>query len=83
VTKAIGHGGASVAPTVREIDLEPDDALLACTDGLHGVVPDDVIASMLGAPPAQACGELLAAALAHGSRDNVTAVVVRVATERA
>jgi serine/threonine protein phosphatase PrpC len=79
VTKAIGHGGADVTPTVREIPLEPGDVLLACTDGLHGVVPDDAIASMLAtAPPAQACGELLAAALEHGSRDNVTAIVVRV-----
>lgn len=79
VTKAIGHGGTYVEPTVRELPLQPGDVLLACTDGLHGVVDDDEIAFILStSSPEDACEQLLATAIDHDSRDNVTAVVVRV-----
>jgi protein phosphatase len=52
--------------------------LLLCSDGLCGVVPREQLAAMLAAPgPAQqAADNLFEAALAAGSEDNITAVVV-------
>jgi serine/threonine protein phosphatase PrpC len=60
--------------------LHLGDRLLLCSDGLTGAVPDEVIALTLARfPEPQACAARLEElALERGSRDNVTAVVVRV-----
>jgi len=58
------------------------DTYLLCTDGLVGMIEEDHISDLL-APgleqaPAALAERLVAAALANGGRDNVTAVVVQV-----
>jgi protein phosphatase len=66
-----------------EIALEPDDLLVLCSDGLHGALSRDDLMSRLrqarrdGAPCEALAEELVELALANGTRDNVTAVVVR------
>ncbi len=62
------------------LELRPGDRLLACTDGLYRFVEDEDLADTLRAVPEPAGGAraLLARALAQGSDDNVTALVVRV-----
>lgn len=53
--------------------LAPDDVLVLCSDGLHGLVPDDRIADIAGRlPPLEACQELIAQALRAGGHDNVS-----------
>jgi protein phosphatase len=55
---------------------------LLCSDGVTKAVPDDVLASLLpeaGADPARA---LIEHAMAAGSRDNVTAIVIDVLAEQ-
>jgi protein phosphatase len=55
------------------------DALLLCSDGLHGVLADDELARLLeGRPAAEACRALLDAANARGTPDNLSASVLRV-----
>ncbi|MBW2064477.1 MAG: serine/threonine-protein phosphatase [Deltaproteobacteria bacterium] len=56
------------------------DRFLLCSDGLHGVVPDDAIKEILASSPEVevACGRLLAEALGRGGRDNVTVMVIQV-----
>jgi serine/threonine protein phosphatase PrpC len=64
---------------VQEIAFEPDAALLLCSDGLHGSVPDPLIAEILrrnAAIEAQA-QELVDQALARGATDNITVILVR------
>jgi len=53
--------------------------LLLCSDGLHGVVNDDAIATLLRQPGSveEIASELVERALSSGSTDNITAVVVR------
>jgi serine/threonine protein phosphatase PrpC len=59
--------------------LRAGDRLLLCTDGLHGSVTDAEMARALGGrTPADACGELIALALARGGEDNITAAIVLV-----
>jgi serine/threonine protein phosphatase PrpC len=60
--------------------LRPGDLLLLCTDGLTGVVDDRRIADALReVPQPAACAEVLVErAIAHGSTDNITAMVVRI-----
>jgi protein phosphatase len=64
---------------VLERDLSGDETLLLCSDGLHGVVPPDTLRDVLASDQdLQAVAQsLIAAALNHGSRDNITALVVR------
>ena len=73
--------GTDMAPTVGVLDLEADDALLLCTDGLTNHVPDERIAERLaGAQGAEeSCRALVDDALAGGGRDNVTVIVARFA----
>jgi PPM family protein phosphatase len=62
---------------VAEHPLAGGERLLLSTDGVHGVVADSHLERMLraGADPAAIARDLVAAALACGSRDNCTAVV--------
>ena len=57
-----------------------DAHLLLCSDGLSDVVPDDTLRRFLAAErrPAGAASRLVMAALASGTRDDVTAVVADV-----
>lgn len=78
LTMALGIEGMVRVPTAL-LDPQPGSTLLLCTDGLHGPVNDETIASVLARnDPAAALGEaLVGAALEAGGPDNVTAVVVR------
>jgi serine/threonine protein phosphatase PrpC len=62
---------------VAERPLAGGERLLLSTDGVHGVVGDPHLEWMLraGADPAAIARNVVAAALACGSRDNCTAVV--------
>jgi PPM family protein phosphatase len=52
--------------------------LLLCSDGLWGMLSDDVIQGVLAAAssPQDACVALIAAANEAGGRDNITALVI-------
>jgi protein phosphatase len=76
ITRAVG-----VDPVVEvdllEEELQPDDLWLICSDGLHGMVEDEEICSILsGQEPEAACERLLARALENGGYDNVTFVLL-------
>ncbi len=76
LAQALGTTGR-VQPVITDVPLQEGDRILLCSDGLHGPVSDDAIASILKAPddPAAAAQALIAAALASGGPDNVTVIV--------
>ncbi len=78
LTKVVGLR-EDMEPTVGSSPFAPGDTLLLCSDGLHGVVNDDAIATLLRQPGSveQIASELVERALSSGSTDNITAVVVR------
>ena len=62
-----------------ERELSGDETLLLCSDGLHGSVPHETLQQIMASNeelPAVA-QTLVSKALEHGSRDNITALVVR------
>jgi PPM family protein phosphatase len=79
LTMAVGVG-AAVRILYYAVELEPDDILLLTTDGLHGVVADAEIKRILrdsGLSLEARCEQLMAAADAAGSPDNVTVMLMR------
>lgn len=65
---------------ISERDLRDGDVLLLCSDGLHGPVPEDVIAARLLAAGdlTELARGLVQEALDRGGRDNVTVLLVAV-----
>lgn len=77
ITRAVG-----VAPDVTvdlySCELQPQDVLLLCTDGLTNCVnPQQLAEFAKTATPQQLPEQLIAAALAAGGPDNITVVVLR------
>ena len=64
---------------LRAIEPRPGDVFLLCSDGLSGMIADEVIRSILTTTPAldAAAKKLVDAANAAGGTDNVTVVLAR------
>ncbi|NNB98003.1 serine/threonine-protein phosphatase, partial [Corallococcus exiguus] len=78
ITRALGTENAE--PTVQWLETQPGDVFLLCSDGLYEPLGPEVMKEQLHAPSAQAaCDALVTAAYEAGGRDNITAVVLRVA----
>ncbi len=76
VTRALGTPTGE--PEVQLDDALTGDVFLLCSDGLSEVLSPARIAAMLAHPAERACRELVDAAYEAGSRDNISAIVVRV-----
>jgi len=68
-----------VDPSISLVEVRRGDALLLCSDGLHGPVDDDKLRATLCACPDldEAADTLIRLAHAAGAPDNVTAVIAR------
>lgn len=77
ITRAIGTEPTVECDIFRR-NLEKGDALLLCSDGLHGVVDEQEILFEVvhGADKENCCQRLLDIALMRGAPDNVTSVLV-------
>lgn len=76
--RAVGAEDRLVVDYVQG-DLQVGDMFILLTDGVHGEVPERRLKDFVDQISAQAASEALVdAALKAGSRDNVTALVVRV-----
>lgn len=79
LTRAIGLDH-TVRVDYLQGELHLGDTFVLTSDGVHGVLQADRLRTLLAAAPAQIASEaLVEAALAAGSQDNVTAVVMQVA----
>lgn len=78
ITRALGTQ-SQVTPDVFELEAEPGDLFLLCSDGLTKEIDDPLIESLLSIdlPLDELCERLVGAANKAGGHDNITAVVVR------
>jgi protein phosphatase len=78
ITRALGTQ-CQVTPDVFELEAEPGDLFLICSDGLTKEIDDPLIESLLSIdlPLDELCERLVGAANKAGGHDNITAVVVR------
>ena len=79
ITRALGTQ-SDLEVDLLCVDVAPGDVYLLCSDGLHGLVPPDALATTLARPgtPQQRVDALIALALEQGGSDNVTAVAIEV-----
>jgi protein phosphatase len=79
VSNVVGGAGSNFEVELRQLDLEPGDVLLLCTDGLTGMLPHEEARGILEAEqdPQPACERLVAEANGWGGRDNITVIVAR------
>jgi protein phosphatase len=72
-------GGTEAKPVIYKLELQFDDVILLCSDGLTGHVKDEEIRDeLIGLRSSeQVCRDLVSQALDRGGRDNVTVVVGR------
>ena len=73
--------GGSVGPTIdlERFQLDDDDRVLVCTNGLTDTVDEERIAEVLASEqsPDDQCRALVDLAMAAGGDDDVTALVAR------
>lgn len=77
ITQAIGLPNTP-QPSVQQLELEPDDRLLLCSDGLTDMVAEADIGAILtaGGDINASSQSLIDAANAAGGKDNISVVVV-------
>jgi len=79
VTRALG-GESDVLVDVREVQVQPGDLYLLCSDGLTGMLSDGEICDRMasGRSLHEICRSLVNEANARGGLDNVTVVLLSV-----
>ena len=77
ITRAIG-AGEDVQADFFEIDLQENDRILLCTDGLTNMVEDDKIRDIIlsDAPLEERAKLLVSTANRNGGRDNITVMII-------
>jgi PPM family protein phosphatase len=80
LTRAVGLDPRVPVDLPDPLELQPDDQVLLCSDGLTEAVADGQIAELLSTAPDghAACRSLIDAANDAGGPDNITVVLVRV-----
>lgn len=78
ITRALGTQSA-VAADIFELEVEPGDMFMLCSDGLTRELSDSLIESLLrlDLPLDGLCARLVAAANQAGGHDNITCLLVR------
>ena len=76
LTRSIGSEAEVLVDVFGPRQLQPNEVLILCTDGVHGMIDDAEIARIASTfPIGQSAGALVAAAVEAGGRDNATALV--------
>jgi len=76
LTRSIGSETEVLVDVFGPRQLQPNELLVLCTDGVHGMIDDAEIARIAsGWPIGQSAGALVAAAVEAGGKDNATALV--------
>ena len=78
ITRALGTQ-SSITPDIFELEAEPGDLFLLCSDGLTRELSDPLLETILrtDVPLDELCARLVAAANQAGGRDNITCLLVR------
>jgi serine/threonine protein phosphatase PrpC len=78
ITRAVG-ANQNLYLDMDILEIEDDDYLLLCTDGLYRELTEEEIRTILNRhdSPAKAVQRMIALALSRGARDNITGIVLK------
>lgn len=79
ITRALGSQ-YDIEPELNEYEVQPGDLYLLCSDGLCGVVPDQIISEVIDDNRdslEKACKQLVDLANGNGGPDNISVVLVK------
>jgi len=77
IVRALGSD-LEMAPDAFHIQLEDNDIILLCSDGLHGLISEDDIKDRLSRLPLQEAGHsLIGLAKDNGGTDNITVIILQ------
>lgn len=78
ITQSLGTEGDPPNPDAVTVKLTKGDRVLLCSDGLNGMVSDQVIEAILQQrkSTAESCNELVDAANEAGGEDNITSILI-------
>jgi len=77
ITRAVGSED-SIMVDFFETNLEKNDVVISCSDGLHGLVSDDEIAGVVAYAETDIADKLILLAKEKGGNDNITVVAVKI-----
>lgn len=75
ITRAVGHQDYVEVDCI-DIEIEPGDRFMLCSDGLHGYLEDGELDSLMGGTREEVAKRLVDLANERGGKDNTTVVVV-------
>lgn len=79
LVNSLGSGRDEIDADVTHVEMESEDRILVCTDGLTDMVSDELISKALSEDNLQtACDVLLDAALQAGGKDNITLIIGKI-----
>jgi protein phosphatase len=78
ITRAVGSRDY-VQVDMSFVSIQAGDAFLLCSDGLHGYIDEQEIASLMQLAPADATVRLVDLANQRGGRDNITGIAIKLA----
>ena len=78
LTMAVGTA-EELRVTCQVIDLREGDQILLCSDGLHGVIDENILRDAMDSPKSlpEKCHYLVDAAKENGGPDNITVVLIQ------
>ena len=81
ITRCMGMRGDPL-PEIQLLDLLPNDKIMMCSDGLSGFVSEQKIAELMnnGVELNSICKSLIDAANSAGGKDNITTLIVEIAS---
>jgi len=74
ITRAVGHQDYVEVDTI-ELEIQPDDRFMLCSDGLHGCLVDGELDELLKGDREMTASRLIDLANERGGRDNITVVI--------
>ena len=83
ITKAVG-AEFEAEPDFYRVNLEPEDVMVLCSDGLYGEVGEDRMTDVLkmavakGTGMNELCADFVDEAILAGGRDNITVICIRI-----
>jgi len=79
ITRAIGHRD-DVESDLFEREIQPGDVLLLCSDGLHGLVKEQEMGTIVATAPSmqEAAQDLVNMANERGGPDNISVMLIKV-----